>query len=263
MSFLKKIVRSKKEEIQERMAQFPPQELQQHLAGESLMPVRELGRALSRSANLSVIAEIKGVSPSLGVLKENFDPLTLAGDYEKNGAGAISVLTDEKFFGGHLDRLKAVRQAVQIPCLRKDFIIDSYQIDESRWAGADAFLLIARILSRDQLHEFLDKGRRLGMEALVEVHDEEDLEKVHDLPVSILGFNNRNLDDLSIDLNRSLHLKKKVSGNFILVSESGISTAEDLKKIQRAGFDAVLIGSALMLRDNPGQRLGELLGENI
>ena len=208
-----------------------------------------------------VIAEIKKASPSKGIIRNNFEPVKIARSYENAGASAISVLTDEKFFQGNLEYLKTCREAVSLPILRKDFIIDMFQVFESRAAGADAVLLIAAVLDANKLRKFRLAAESLGMASLVEVHNEQELCKAVESGASIIGINNRNLQTFEVDIETTLKLAPAVPPNTILVSESGISGKEELHKLAEAGVDAVLIGEALMRSDDPGLALKELTAE--
>lgn len=210
---------------------------------------------------ISMIAEIKKQSPSAGLIRENFDPVEIAKIYEKAGADAISVLTDEKFFGGKSTFLQQVKQSVTLPILRKEFIIDEFQIYESRYLGADAVLLIASVLSEDMLKNCIRIASKLHMDCLVEVHSEADLEKSLCVGAEIIGINNRNLDTFVVDINTSLSLKKKIPDNVVTVSESGIKTREDVLKLEACGFNAVLVGETLMKEERIENKLHELKGD--
>ena len=216
----------------------------------------------------SVIAEVKHKSPSAGVIREDFDPVAIAKCYEKHGAAAISCLTDHAFFGGCLDYLTQIRQSVALPVLRKDFIIDEFQIWESRAAGADAILLIAEVLSEGQLIDFMILAQKLGMTTLVEAHDMGNLLKVQQYigfphtGYSLLGINNRNLETMKTDLNHTIRMIDVVEDTSIVVSESGISVPEDLEKLRLHGVHAVLVGESLMRQPDPGKALGTLIRMN-
>ena len=217
-------------------------------------------RGQLEKAGLSVIAEVKHKSPSAGVIQPDFDPVRIARDYAAGGADAISVLTDSNFFGGRLDFLKQIRQSVELPLLRKDFIMDPYQIVEARQAGADAVLLIVCILSRNQYHELLIQIFELGMEALVEVHTADDMETALGAGVRIVGVNNRNLATLDVDLNTSIELRRFITDPVITVSESGIQSRKECKLLENEGFDAVLVGETLMRSEKPAGKIHELKG---
>lgn len=214
-------------------------------------------RALCAQAGVAIIAEAKKASPSKGLIEPNFDPIRVAQWYADNGATGISVLTDRHFFQGELDFLIQIRRQVSLPVLRKDFIIDPLQIDEAQLAGADAILLIAAILNLEQLRSFRLHAESLGMDALVEVHDEAELEQALASDAQLIGINNRNLHDFSVDLNTSFRLKALVPPGIPVVSESGISTVDDVRRLKEAGIDAALIGESLMRAGRRGTLLQE------
>jgi len=195
---------------------------------------------------LALIAEVKKASPSAGVIVESFEPVAIAKNYARAGVEAISVLTDERFFQGHLDYLQLIREAVAQPLLRKDFIIDSLQITEAAAAGADAILLIVAALEQDQLIALLETAAAYQLDALVEVHTFHELDRALETEARVIGINNRNLATFQIDLGVTERLSEEVPEEIVLVSESGIRTAEDLARIKACGVDAVLIGEALM-----------------
>lgn len=224
-----------------------------------LPPARDFRGALKKSS-CAVIAEVKRKSPSKGVLRDGLDPVKLAGAYEQNGAAAISVLTDRQFFGGSADDLRKIKKAVNIPVLRKDFIIDPCQIYESRMMGADAVLLIARVLDRAALKDYIATVRSLGMAALVEIHDRYDAEKAVTSGAEIIGINNRDLSNFVTDIRTTLDLLAYIPEGKTIVSESGINTRTDIVLLQHAGVDAFLIGEALVKAEDPAVRLRELLG---
>ena len=208
---------------------------------------RSFSAALQRgSGQLALIAEIKKASPSAGVIVESFDALQIAKNYAAANVDAISVLTDEQFFQGHLDFLPPIRQAVTAPLLRKDFILEEIQIAQSAAAGADAILLIVAALSQDQLSSLLEAAEAYQLDALVEVHTQNELDRALETPATIIGINNRNLATFEIDLSVTEKLSEEVPEEIVLVSESGIRTAEDLARVKACGIDAVLIGEALM-----------------
>jgi indole-3-glycerol phosphate synthase len=219
---------------------------------------RDFPAALTRPG-LNVISELKKASPSLGVIREKYSPSELAEGLEAAGAAALSVLTEEEFFFGSLGDLKEASKATQIPILRKDFIIDPWQVWETRAAGADSFLLIAAVLDDETSRELLELGHTLKMEPLVEVHSRQELVRVLNAGARIIGVNNRDLRDFQVHLETSLELVEAIPEECIAVSESGLHSHEDLKRLRRAGFDAFLIGEHLMKRDDPGAALRELL----
>ena len=207
---------------------------------------------------VALIAEIKRASPSRGELDGQANPPRLAQTYATNGASAISVLTDKKYFGGSLDDLKSVRVAVQAPILRKDFIVDEYQVYESRALQADAILLIVRVLTEAQLRDYLVLADSLGMSALVEIHDEADLERALAANAQVIGINNRNLADFTVDLATTERLAPGIASDKIVVAESGVFTRADVERAARAGARAVLVGEALMRAADVGEKVKEL-----
>lgn len=219
-------------------------------------------RAALRQDGISLIAEIKRASPSKGDILPNVDAVEIAALYEHAGARAISVLTDEKFFKGKLEDLSNVHRHVQVPCLRKEFIVDPYQIYEARAASADAILLIVRCLSDSELKDFYALARKLEMEVLVETHTAEEIERALNAGAHIIGINNRDLDTLEVDVNRSLELKKLVPGGNVLVSESGIYTREQVEKLEAGGVDAILVGESLLTSNDIRGKIRELLGHD-
>jgi indole-3-glycerol phosphate synthase len=250
---LDKIIAHKKKEIEYNRRSIPLTELQ---AG-PFPKCRDFTAALGRKG-ISVIAEIKRRSPSAGTINRRADPVRIARQYETSGARAISVLTDRRFFGGTAADIIKVKRAVRLPILRKDFIIDEYQIFESRKIGADAVLLIAQILDRRELARFVALAMDLRMASLVETRSEEDIEKALAAGAEIIGVNNRDLRTMRVDPVVSLKLKKLIPDDRITVSESGISSRRDVRLLADAGFDAVLIGEALMQSRDPEARLKEL-----
>lgn len=208
--------------------------------------------------SLSIIAEVKKASPSAGVIADNFDPLAIATEYDRCGANAISVLTDEKFFQGKLSYLLEVRDKVSVPVLRKDFIIHEAQVYETVVAGADAILLIVAILTQEELTRFLEISHTFQLDALVEVHDLAELERALDTEARIIGINNRNLKTFDVALDTTRQLAGELGPDHILVSESGISTGEEARQVQAWGADAILVGEALMRSDDKAARMEEL-----
>jgi len=224
---------------------------------------REPGRfaeAIGRPDRLCLIAEIKKASPSRGVLRAEFDPPSISREYAEAGASAISVLTDKKYFEGDMSHLKAAKQASGLPTLRKDFTIDEYQIWETAAAGADALLLIVAALSKEQLRDYLRTASDLGLDSLVEIHDDEQLAVALEAGARIIGINNRDLRTFKTDVDVTLRLAKEIPPGHIIVSESGIHTREHAASVRRAGANAILVGEALMTSgDVPGKIL-ELIG---
>lgn len=217
-------------------------------------------RLALRKPGISLIAEVKRASPTRGAMMEEMDPAELAGVYAQGGARAISVLTDDRFFHGSLSDLVAVHQAVQVPVLRKEFIIDDYQIYEARAAEADAILLIVRILSDEQIKDYLKLSSSLGMATLVETHTAGEIERAMKCGAHIIGINNRDLSTFHVDINTTLELKKLVPGGYVLVSESGIFSREHVRRLEDGGVDAILVGEALVTSGNIGAKIHELLG---
>ncbi len=214
--------------------------------------------AIKKDNKIRFIAEVKKASPSAGIIREDFNYVNIAMEYEAGGASAISVLTDKEFFKGDIKYLSEIKRAVSLPVLRKDFIIDPYQIYEARVAGADLVLLIARILTKEQIEMFLSLSHKLGMECLVEVHDKDELEKVLETEAEIIGINNRNLDTFETNLETTLQLYHRIPEGKITVSESGIKTRADVLMLEKAGIDAILIGETLMRSTDISQKTKEL-----
>lgn len=221
-------------------------------------PARDFAAAVSRDG-LNVIAELKKASPSLGAIREEYAPSALADQLQRAGAAALSVLTEEDFFSGSLADLKEARKAAEIPILRKDFIIDPWQVWEARAAGADSFLLIAAVLRDELLAELLELGRSLKMEALVEVHSRAELDRVLGAGARVIGVNNRDLRNFEVHLETSLELVETIPEDCVAVSESGLRTRDDLVRLRTAGFDAFLIGEQLMKSPDPGAALRSFL----
>ncbi len=258
MSLLDEIISCKKMEVEEikKILSF------NMISSKDLPEIRDFKKALEREG-ISIIAEIKSSSPSAGIIIKNMNHIGIAKLYKDNGAAAVSVLTDKKFFGGNNNHIKAIKKEISLPILRKDFIIDEYQIYESRYIGADAILLIARILTPEQIEQFIQTAKKLGLYCLVEIHKPDELEKVLITTAEIIGINNRDLDTLQINLNNSLRIKKMIPSAYLCVSESGIKKREDILKLERAGFDGVLIGETLLKNSSPGDKLKKLLGGKV
>jgi indole-3-glycerol phosphate synthase len=255
-TILDKIVASKRQEITAARGQVPDGVLERQLPQSP--PVRDFRAALDTPADVQVIAEVKKASPSAGVLRADFDPVTIARTYEANGAACISVLTDEPFFQGRLAYLAAIRAAVTVPLLRKDFILDRYQLLEARCAGADAVLLIAEILDGPALPRLLHEAQDLGLQALVELYDADNLPRVLDSGARLIGVNNRDLRTFVTRLEHTLDLAARVPDDCCLVSESGIRTLQDVLRLQAAGVRAILVGETLMRAVDIGAALREL-----
>ncbi len=226
---------------------------------DNLPPLRDFKAAITVPNKISLIAEIKFASPSTGFIHKKADPTAIGRIYEKAGAASISFLTDKRFFKGDLNQLPHLKRVITLPILRKDFIIDEVQIQEAFLYGADAILLIARILSRYQLQEFIFMSRELGMAPLTEVHDRGDLEKAIDCGAEIIGINNRDLDSFKVDIRKTVELSSLVPENRIIISESGIDGKDDILFLKESGIDAVLVGSALMRSKNMAKKTGEIV----
>jgi indole-3-glycerol phosphate synthase len=250
---LKEILAEKKKEVAslKRIAAF-----KEH---NNLSPLRDFKAAISVPHRISLIAEIKFASPSAGLIREKTDPTIMGRVYEEAGAAAISLLTDKRFFQGDLNQLPRLKRAISLPILRKDFIIDEVQVQEAFSYGADAILLIARILSQPQLAEFISMCRELGMAPLTEIHDGDDLEKAIESGADIIGINNRDLDSFKVDIRTTSELAPLVPDDCILVSESGIEKAEDIVSLKNSGIQAVLVGSALMRSNDPAAKTAEFV----
>ena len=257
---LDEIVNNKLKEVARRKKEVPLAVLKSKLAAST--PTRDFRKAISSPTKINIIAEIKRASPSAGVIIKNFSLEELATIYEKNGASALSILTDQKFFKGELKDLEKARKASSLPILAKEFIVDEYQVYEARIGGADALLLIARILDKEELKRYLDLASRLDLDCLVEIHTEEGWQKIKDLSVDIVGINNRNLENFKVDLKMSFNLIKKIPLDKIVVSESGINNKKDIYRLREAGVDAFLMGEALLKSKDVGEKLRELLCEN-
>lgn len=263
---LAEIVKHKHKEVQAAKAARPEVELIKQ-ALDTPQP-RNFYTALTRpKGELRVIAEVKKASPSAGLIREDFDPVAIAKAYEANGAAAISCLTDEHYFQGSLDYLTQIKAAVQLPVLRKDFIVDPYQVYEARAAGADAVLLIAECLTEPMLMDLLILATELKLSTLLEVHDLESLIQIKQhltfpkAGYTLLGINNRNLKTMTTDLSHTIDLLGEVPDKSVLVSESGIRTNDDIKRLAEHGIHRVLVGEQLMKQDDPGVALREMMGE--
>jgi indole-3-glycerol phosphate synthase len=223
-------------------------------------PTRGFGKALTGLGDIRLIAEVKKASPSKGVIREDFDPVKIAKIYEGSGATCLSVLTENKFFQGNIEYLGRIRKAVKLPLLRKDFIIDEYQIHEARAAGADAILLIAACLEQQQIEDYLAVADQIGLDVLVESHTYKELDKSLRAGSMLVGINNRDLMTFQVTLQTTLDLLKDIPTDRTVVSESGIRTRDDVVKLHEAGVDAVLVGESLMREQDIGRKVKELLG---
>ncbi len=250
------MVDARRRQIEQQKAQAPLAALR--AAAEARKERREFDAALAKPG-LSVIAELKRASPSRGMIRSDYRPDEIARGYQSAGAAAISVLTEKEFFGGTLSDLGIAREATNLPVLRKDFVVDEYQIYESAAAGADALLLIAAALDAKKLERFLRISRDHRLTVLVEVHTEAELSQAVGCGAEVVGINNRNLATLEVNVETSFALRGKIPPGCLAVSESGIQTAEDFSRLEKAGFDAVLIGERLMSAEDPGRELARLL----
>jgi indole-3-glycerol phosphate synthase len=258
-TILDQIVATKRREIETARAAVPDRDLERRAA--DVPPARDFTAALRAPGEVRVIAEVKKASPSAGVIRPDFDPVAVATTYERHGAAAISVLTDVEYFQGSLAYLAAVRAAVGVPVLRKDFVLDRYQLLEARCAGADAALLIAECLPGGELAELQRQATELGLHTLVELHDAEELPRVLDCGGSVIGINNRDLRTFTTRLDHTLDLLPKIPADRVVVSESGIRTHADLQRLGAAGARAVLVGESLMRAADVGAALDELRGK--
>lgn len=233
-------------------------ELERQLSGSP--PVRDFAASLRNHAPMGLIAEVKRASPSAGLIRPDFSATEIARTYEKHGAACISVLTDEKYFQGHLDYLRQIRATVGIPVMRKEFIIDPYQILEARVAGADCVLLIAECLDDVQLRDLYQLAQSLGMQSLVELHDAENLDRVMHLNPVMVGVNNRDLKVMKTNLNHCIELRSRVPDSVLFVGESGIHSRSHVEQLMQGGVHAMLVGETLMKSDDIGAKVRELLG---
>jgi indole-3-glycerol phosphate synthase len=257
MGVLDRIVRDKQEEVNRRKREISRNELEAR--GRSVAPARGFGAALRPGARrVRLIAEIKKASPSRGVLAEAFDPVALARIYSSSGASALSVLTDEKYFLGRPEHLGGVRAAVDLPLLRKDFVLDEYQLWESRALGADAVLLIVAALEPSRLRDLHQAAKGIGLETLVEVHAPRELDVALSLDLSVIGINNRDLQSLETRLETSLELLPLIPPGPAVVSESGLHTRDEVERVVAAGAHAVLVGEALVTAADPAAKVREL-----
>jgi len=256
---LDKIIESKKKVLSKSKLECNINQLE--VIVDKLPEVLDFKNALKKqnTNDIRIIAEVKKASPSKGIIREDFDPLKIARQYEANNAAAISILTESEFFMGKLDFLREIKIAVNIPLLRKDFLFDPYQIYEARANGADAVLLIAAILEKSLLEELLFVVKKLSMNALVEVHTKEELKKVLQTDAEIIGINNRNLNTFDTNIQTSIDLMADIPESKVIVTESGIKTKEDIQKLSKAGVDAFLIGESFMRADNPGEMLNSFV----
>lgn len=258
-TILDKIVETKRLEIERAKAAVSFDELRGHL--KDAPAVRDFFAALAAGGAIKLIAEVKKASPSKGVIRADFDPVAIAKTYEAHGASCLSVLTDEQYFQGSLEYLRQIRQAVQIPVLRKDFILDTYQLVEARAAGADAVLLIAECLDDCNLRKLHNEALELSLTPLVEFYEPENLERVLAAGATLIGVNNRDLRTFQVDLSHTIRLREKVPLDCVFVGESGIESRADALQLQSAGVDAMLVGESLMRQADIGRAVDRLLGK--
>ena len=254
---LEKIVAKTEERLVESKRNNPLSQLKEEVSKLDINDDFPFKEAL-KDPEIAIIAEVKKASPSKGLIAEDFDYIKIAKEYEQAGASAISVLTEPYFFKGSNDFLNEISENVQIPILRKDFTIDEYMIYEAKSIGASAILLIVSILDDVQLKEYLDLAHELGLSAIVETHDEEEIRTAIDAGAEIIGVNNRNLADFTVDINNSINLRRLVSDDILFISESGIKTAEDVRRLKENNVNAVLIGETLMRSDDKKAMILEL-----
>jgi indole-3-glycerol phosphate synthase len=258
---LKKILQRKREEIAERSRQVSLKQLKQQAQAAS--PTRGFINAMAakiKQGKPGIIAEIKKASPSKGVIRENFDPVAIAKSYEQHGAACLSILTDRDFFQGHEDYLLQARAATKLPVIRKDFIIDPYQVYEARAINADCILLIVAALDDEKLSELLSLAHELNMDVLMEVHDAEEMRRAIQTGAKLIGINNRNLRTFELSLNTTLDMLDRVPVDRLLVTESGILSPQDVTLMRNHKVNAFLVGEAFMRAENPGEKLAELFG---
>ena len=255
---LEQIVNSTRKSVAERKARTSLADLEK-VAGRQAPP-RDFAGAL-HGDGIKLIAEIKRASPSKGVLCKNLAAASMARIYEQSGAAAISVLTESEYFQGSFADLEAVRKEIDLPLLCKDFVLDSYQIYQARAHGANAVLLIVAILTRHEFKTLIETAHSLGMAVLVEVHSKNELDKALEVSPRIIGINNRNLTDFSVDLKTTLSLKPLIPENIVVVSESGIHSRDDVLQLERTNVNAILVGEALVTSPNPAAKINELLGK--
>jgi indole-3-glycerol phosphate synthase len=257
-TILDQIVAAKRVEIDRARSSTPLSELKALLA--DAPPVRDFFAPLTAGKPIKLIAEVKKASPSKGVIRADFDPVAIAQTYEAHGASCLSVLTDEQYFQGSLEYLRQVRRAVAIPVLRKDFVLDSYQLVEARVAGADAVLLIAECLDDCNLRKLHNEALELGMTPLVEFYEPANLDRVLATGATLIGINNRDLRTFQVDLGHTIRLRERVPLDCVLVAESGIHTRADVVRLESAGVEAMLVGESLMREADIGAAVDRLLG---
>jgi indole-3-glycerol phosphate synthase len=257
-TILDKIISTKRGEIERAKSAVPENELRARLG--DAPPVRDFFTPLAAGGPIRLIAEVKKASPSAGVIRADFDPVAIARIFAKHGASCISVLTDEPYFQGRLEYLTQIKQAVELPVLRKDFILDAYQVLQARAAGADAVLLIAECLDDCHLRALFNVTCELGMTPLVELYEPTNLQRVFDAGATLIGVNNRNLHTFEVDLEHTIRMRDRVPDQCVLVGESGIKTRDDVLRLQSARVDAMLVGESLTREPDIGAAVDRLLG---
>lgn len=254
---LYQILAQKRQEVADALARNPLRQLQRR--AEQAPPPRDFLAALKQRHPMALIAEIKKASPSAGIIRPDFDPVRIARDYAASGAACLSVLTDERFFQGSLDHLTRVRAEVDLPLLRKDFLIDPCQVWEARAAGADCVLLIAECLGDAELTGLSQLAAQLGMHSLIEVYEPENVPRVLALGVPLIGINNRDLRTFHTDLQHTVRLRQRIPSDVLVVGESGIHTRDDVRTLQESGVHAMLVGESLMRSPDIGAAVRKLL----
>jgi indole-3-glycerol phosphate synthase len=251
MTILDEILAHKKREVERQKRAYPLPKIETATANRSFIE-----KVNKNEQNFHLICEVKKASPSKGVIRTDFNPLEIARSYENGGASAISVLTDEKYFMGKAEYLKEIKANVSIPVLRKDFIVDEYQIIQSKYLGADLILLIAKALEKNQIDDYIAAAANLNMEVLLEFSSDDELDKLPDNYNNVIfGINNRDLHTFTVDIGNSLRLKKMLPADAVVISESGIKTNEDCKRLAEAGFKGALIGETLMRSDQIAEEI--------
>lgn len=260
-TILDKIIATKRAEVERAKSERPDAEVRAAAARGPI--VRDFFTALESPGPIKLIAEVKKASPSKGVIRHDFDPVAIAKTYQAHGASCVSVLTDNEYFQGRLEFLTEVRQAIELPTLRKDFILDRYQLFEARAAGADAVLLIAECLDDCSLRSLHNETIDLGMTPLVELYDPENLDRVLDTGAMLIGINNRNLHNFEVDLQHTLRMRQRIPPDRVVVGESGIQDHADAMRLQQGGVQAMLVGESLMRQRDIGKAVDALLGRTV
>jgi indole-3-glycerol phosphate synthase len=261
MVILDEIVSKKRQRVNDSKARTSIKELRRRI--EDVEKLGDFRSAIKRAVGekIKLVAEIKRASPSKGIIRKDFDHLSIARIYEEKAVNAVSILTEEDFFQGNLKFLSEVRKVITKPILRKDFIFDEYQIYESRANEADVILLIAAILDKNQASEYINLSKKLGLYVIFEVHDFKELETALLIDSEIIGINNRDLKTLKVDINTTFKLKKEIPPYKIVISESGIKTREDVERLEDAGIDSILVGTAFLESEDIGRKIDELMGK--